>query len=224
VVDWRTGIARESGRYLTALERTDIDPAAFADAWRRRYVPAMAAVIGGSRPFVVLDTLHREMLEDVLRAYDIDVARVGESRLADWVRAWHRLDPWPDAIEGLTRLKKRFPIVTLSNGNVVLLLEMARRAGLPWDAILGAEFSRTYKPDPRAYLATAQTLGVDPGELCLVAAHHSDLAGARKNGLRTAFVHRPHEYGGAPAPDTSAKQNWDWSASDLIDLAAQLGC
>jgi 2-haloacid dehalogenase len=189
-----------------------------------RYVPAMAAVIGGSRPFVVLDTLHREMLEEVLRAYDIDVTGVGESRLADWVRAWHRLDPWPDAVEGLTRLKKRFPIVTLSNGNVVLMLEMARRAGLPWDAILGAEFSRAYKPDPRAYLATAQTLAVEPGELCLVAAHHSDLTGARKNGLRTAFVDRPSEYGGAPAPDASAKQDWDWSASDLIDLAGQLGC
>jgi 2-haloacid dehalogenase len=224
VVDWRTGIARESGRYLASLERTDIDPFAFADAWRMRYVPAMAAVIGGSRPFVVLDTLHREMLEDVLGAYEIDVAGVGEARLVDWVRAWHRLDPWSDAVEGLTRLKKRFPIVALSNGNVVLILDMARRAGLPWDAILGAEFSRAYKPDPRAYLATAQTLAVDPGELCLVAAHHSDLGGARKSGLRTAFVDRPSEYGGAPAPDASARQEWDWTASDLIDLALQLGC
>ena len=134
------------------------------------------------------------------------------------------MDPWPDAVEGLTRLKARFPIVTLSNGNIALLLNMARRAGLPWDAILGAEVSGTYKPDPRAYQHTAEVLGIAPHELCLVAAHHGDLAGARAAGLLCAYVDRPDEYGGAPAPDAHHEQAWEWSATSFIELADQLGC
>lgn len=222
VVDWRTSVARESAPHLAALGRADLDPHRFADSWRARYQPAMAAVREGKRPWVVLDVLHREMLEDLLAARGIDPARVGEDRLADWTRAWHRLDPWPDSVAGLERLRALAPVVTLSNGNVALIVAMARRAGLRWDAVCGAELARAYKPDPQAYLATAAALAVAPHGLCLVAAHHSDLAAARACGLATAFIDRPMEYGGAPAPDAAHVQAWDWHATGIDDLAAQL--
>lgn len=224
VVDWRTSVARESAVFL---ERVGQDPgtaAAFADAWRRQYIAAMIGMKKSGRAFVPLDVLHREMLEATLRDWNVDPGGIDESLLADWNRAWHRLGPWPDAVAGLTRLKARFPIVTLSNGNVALLVAMARHGGLPWDAILGAEVSGFYKPDPRAYLRTAELLGIAPGELCLVAAHHGDLAAARACGLLTAYVDRPDEYGGAPAPDAAYIQTWEWSATSLTDLADQLGC
>ena len=224
VVDWRSGIARESASFLAAIGRPDIDPAGFADDWRARYQPAMAAVRDGKRPFVVLDVLHREMLEAALLARNVDVSALDPAMLEDWTRAWHRLDPWPDVVEGLTRLKARFPIVTLSNGNIALMLGIARRGGLPWDAILGAEISRVYKPAAEAYLATAVMLDLSPHELCLVAAHHSDLAAARPSGLLTAYVDRPMERGGAQAPDHHMRQAWDWQATSLLDLADQLGC
>ncbi|MGN6820161.1 MAG: haloacid dehalogenase type II [Sphingomonas sp.] len=223
VVDWRTGIAREAAPVLARLGREDIDPHVFADGWRARYQPAMARVRDGKRGFVILDVLHREMLEDLLHSLDIDPQAIGEEGLADLTEAWHRLDPWPDAVDGLTRLKAAFPIVTLSNGNIALMLDMARRAGLPWDAILGAEVSGYYKPDPEAYLATARALAIEPGELCLVAAHHSDLAAARGCGLLTAYVDRPMEYGGRPAPDRHSASDWEWSVASLTELADALG-
>ncbi len=224
VVDWRTGVARESEEYLAAIGRGDIDASAFADAWRAGYQPAMATVRDGRRPFVVLDVLHREMLEAVLRDHDVDPDALGEGTLAEWSRAWHRLDPWPDAVEGLARLRRRFPVVTLSNGNVALMLALARRGGLVWDAILGAEVTRAYKPARDAYLRTAELLAIEPAQLCLVAAHHSDLAAARGCGLMTAYVDRPMERGGAPAPDADRWQDWDWEATSLVDLADRLDC
>ena len=224
VVDWRTGIARESARHLAAIGRGDIDPAAFADAWRAGYQPAMAAVRDGRRAFVVLDVLHREMLEAVLRDHDVDPDALGEAMLAEWTRAWHRLDPWPEAVAGLTRLRRRYPVVTLSNGNVALMVAMARHGGLGWDAILGAEVTRAYKPARDAYLRTAELLAIEPEQLCLVAAHHSDLAAARGCGLMTAYVDRPMERGGAPAPNVDRREDWDWEATSLIDLADRLGC
>ena len=224
VVDWRSGIARESASFLAVIGRPDIDPAGFADAWRARYQPAMAAVRDGRRPFVVLDVLHREMLEAALLARNVDVSALDPEMLADWTCAWHRLDPWPDAVEGLTRLKARFPIVTLSNGNIALMLAMARHGGLPWDAIMGGEVTRAYKPAPEAYVATARILAIAPKELCLVAAHHSDLAAARRSGLLTAYVDRPMERGGAAAPDRDQREEWDWSSDSLIDLATQISC
>ena len=223
VVDWRSGIAREAAPALARLGREDIDPHTFADGWRARYQPAMARVRDGERGFVILDVLHREMLEDLLRSLGIDPQAIGEQGLADLTYAWHRLDPWPDAVAGLTQLKTRFPIVTLSNGNIALMIDMARRADLPWDAILGAEVSGHYKPDPEAYLATARALAIEPEELCLVAAHHSDLAAARACGLMTAYIDRPMEYGGRPAPDRHFAQNWEWSVASLLDLAEALG-
>lgn len=225
VVDWRTSIARESAEFLARIGRDDIDPHGFADQWRRRYVPAMAAVSGGQRGFVKLDILHREMLEAVLQQdQGIDVAALDTALLADWVDAWHRLDPWPDAVAGLARLRSAFPVVTLSNGNISLMVDMARRAGLVWDAILGAEYARAYKPQPAAYLAAADALSIAPHELCLVAAHHSDLAAARGCGLMTAYIDRPLEYGGARAPDADAAQDWEYGADSLTALAEQLGC
>lgn len=224
VVDWRTSVTRESAAYLAQIGEDPEDAAAFADAWRAQYLAAMVGMRKSGRAFVPLDVLHREMLEATLRARGVDPARIDEALLTEWNRAWHRLDPWPDTLEGLTRLKARFPIVTLSNGNIALLLNMARRAGLPWDAILGAEVSGTYKPDPRAYQHTAEVLGIAPHELCLVAAHHGDLAGARAAGLLCAYVDRPDEYGGAPAPDAHHEQAWEWSATSFIELADQLGC
>ena len=222
VVDWRSGIARDAAPVLARLGRTDIDPNRFADGWRKRYQPALEEVRSGRRPFVILDTLHREALEDLLRHHGIDLAAVDEATLTDLTHAWHRLDPWPDSVEGLTRLKTRYPVVTLSNGNIALMLEMARRAHLPWDAILGAEVSRFYKPLPESYLATARMLAIEPSELCLVAAHHSDLAAARAAGLQTAYVARPLEYGGRAAPDADAAQDWDFSADTLTQLATEL--
>jgi 2-haloacid dehalogenase len=164
------------------------------------------------------------MLDETLTDAGVDPATLDEALLQDWTFAWRRLAPWPDSVDGCTRLKSRFPIVTLSNGNIALMLEMARRGGLPWDAIMGAEVTRAYKPDPRAYLGTAEILGLAPYDVCLVAAHHSDLAAARASGLRTAFISRPMEYGGRPAPDAKLAQDWEWSADSLIDLAAKFGC
>lgn len=224
VVDWRTSVARESAGFLAQIGQPDADAAAFADAWRGQYIAAMIGMKRSGRAFVPLDVLHREMLEATLRQWGTDPASVDEGLLADWNRAWHRLDPWPDAVAGLTRLKARFPIVTLSNGNVALLLAMARHGGLPWDAILGAELSGAYKPDPKAYLRTAELLAIAPEQLCLVAAHHGDLAAARACGLMGAYIDRPNEYGGAPAPDAHYEQAWEWSATSLTDLAGQLGC
>ncbi|GGA47568.1 haloacid dehalogenase [Sphingomonas psychrolutea] len=198
-----------------------MDPAAFADAWRGLYQPAMEECRSGRRAYTRLDVLNRETLDTLLAQHDV---HADDMAVADLAMAWRRLDPWPDVVAGLTRLKARFPIVTLSNGNVALILEMARRGGLPWDAILGAEATGVYKPMPQAYLGTAEILGLAPEELCLVAAHHSDLAAARASGLRTAYVDRPMEYGGRPAPDRGAAQEWEYRAGSLEELAEQMGC
>jgi 2-haloacid dehalogenase len=224
VVDWRTCVMRESAEFLARIGRADVDAGGFTDAWRFRYLGAMRGFGASGREYATLDLLHREMLEAGLRAEGLDPATLDAALLDDWNRAWHRLDPWPDAVPGLTRLKAAFPVVTLTNGNIALMMAMARRAGLPWDALLGAEVTRAYKPDPRAYLGTAEVLGIAPGELCLVAAHHSDLAAARACGLKTAYVDRPHEYGGRRAPDADAVQDWEWSTDGLEGLADLMGC
>ncbi|OWK29865.1 haloacid dehalogenase type II [Sphingomonas mucosissima] len=224
VVDWRGPICAESGLFLEKIGQQHIDSGQFTDDWRKKYLTGMASYAKSGREFTILDVLHREMLEETLRDHGIDPATLDPALLQDWTFAWRRLAPWPGSVEGLTRLKRRFPIVTLSNGNIALMLEMARRGGLPWDTIMGAEVTRAYKPDPRAYLGTAEVLGLAPGDVCLVAAHHSDLAAARKCGLKTAFVARPMEYGGRPAPDAKLEQDWEWSADSLVELADQLGC
>ncbi len=223
VVDWREGIAREAAPFLAKHGKRDVDPRAFADAWRKRYQPAMEECRSGRREFTRLDVLHRENLEVVLRDFGIDPAVAGEAALDDLNHAWHRLDPWPEAVAGLTRLRRKFVLAPLSNGNIALLLNMAKRAGIPWDAILGAETARAYKPQPEAYLRTAEILGIRPHELCLVAAHNNDLRAARKAGLATAFVFRKHEHGPDQATDLTAEDPWDVVANDFQDLAHKLG-
>ncbi|BDG72135.1 haloacid dehalogenase type II [Roseomonas fluvialis] len=221
VVDWRTGIARDAKTVLAKHGRGDVDPHAFADAWRRRYQPAMEEVRSGRRPFTRLDVLHRENLDALLADHSITADEADRQWLN---RAWHRLDPWPDTIPGLIRLKSRRFIAPLSNGNILLLANMAKRAGIPWDAILGAEPARAYKPQPEAYLRTAEILGLAPSEVALVAAHNGDLAAARKAGLATAFVLRPTEHGPEQSTDTRAEQEWDTIAGSFEELADKLGC
>lgn len=191
VVDWRSSVIAQLEEFGRA-HGVDADWAAFADAWRAGYVPSMDRVRRGELPWTRLDDLHRMTLVDLLAAEHISV---GDEAVDELTRAWHRLDPWPDSVAGLTRLKRRYVITPLSNGNVSLLTNMAKRAGLPWDCVLSAELFRHYKPDPEAYLGCADLLDVTPDELMLVAAHRSDLRAAREAGLRTAYVSRPLEYG-----------------------------
>lgn len=222
VVDWRSGIIRDAGPFLARHGGSAGDAAAFADAWRGRYSPAMEEVRSGRRPFTRLDVLHREELERILPDWGVDPRAVPEADLAGFNRAWHRLDPWPEVVDGLARLKRGFIIAPLSNGNIALLLGMAKRSGMPWDAILGAEVAQAYKPAPEAYLRTADVLGLDPGEVCLVASHNSDLAAARRCGLRTAYVIRPLE-NGPPARVIPPDQDWDAVCEGFDGLALQLG-
>jgi 2-haloacid dehalogenase len=222
VVDWRSGVAREATSFLRRRGAESVDPLAFADAWRASYQPAMEEVRSGRRRFTPLDVLHRENLETILPDFGIDPATVPASELNELNLAWHRLDPWPDAVAGLTRLKTSFIIATLSNGNIALMLDMAKRAGLPWDAILGAEVVQAYKPMPEAYLRTADILAMRPEQICLVAAHNGDLAAARKCGLRTAFIPRPAEHGPNQTTDLRPDQEWDVVAADFGALADKL--
>jgi 2-haloacid dehalogenase len=223
VVDWRSGVARDAAIFLRKHGARNVDPVAFADAWRRRYSPSMEEVRGRRCPFTRLDVLHRESLESVLVEFGIDPASVAASALDDLNLAWHRLDPWPDAIPGIARLKSGYIVAPFSNGNIILMLDIAKRAGIPWDAVLGAEVVQAYKPAPESYLRTAEVLAMKPRELCLVAAHNSDLAGARACGLRTAFVPRPTEHGPGQTTDLHAEQPWDLVADDLEGVAVALG-
>ena len=223
VVDWRGGIAREAAPFLQRYAASSVQPEAFADAWRSRYVPAMRKVISGERPFVRLDVLHRENLVDLLPEFGVDPKLIPSEAIDELNLAWHRLDPWPDSVSGLQRLKARHIIAPLSNGNIRLMVDMAKRAGLPWDAILGAEIAQIYKPAPQAYLRTAEVLMLKPEEVCLVAAHNNDLAAARACGLRTAFVARPYEHGPAQTVDLKAEGDWDVVARDMNELAEAVG-
>jgi 2-haloacid dehalogenase len=223
VVDWRNSVARESAPFLARHGGGAIDPQEFADAWRKRYQPGMEEVRSGRRPFTRLDVLHRENLEGVLQDHGIDPLTISEDELDLWNRAWHRLDPWPEAVAGLTRLKRRFVIAPLSNGNIALMTNMAKRAGIPWDAILGAEVAQAYKPQPEAYLRTAEVLMIRPEQLCLVAAHNGDLKAARACGLATAFVLRRTEHGPKQTTDLGPSEAWDTVALDFQDLAGKLG-
>jgi 2-haloacid dehalogenase len=219
VVDWRSTIIRE-GEALGREKDLDVDWAAFADAWRGRYAPSMDRVRSGEIPWTNLDTLHRTSLEELLD--ELGVESLSGKEKDHFNRVWHRLDPWPDAVEGLTRLKKRYVISPLSNGNVALLVNMAKRAGLPWDLILSADLVRHYKPDPETYLMAPNLLDLLPEQVMMVAAHSDDLRAAQENGLRTAYVPRPLEFGpggeGEP-PDPS----FDLVADDFVELAKMLG-
>lgn len=220
-VDWRSGVARDVAAVATA-KGVAIDPLAFADAWRAKYQPSMETVRSGKRPWTILDVLHRESLVSVLPQFGL-VEKLSESEIDDLTRAWHRLDPWPDTVPGLTRLKRRYIIAPHSNGNFALLLNMAKRAGIPWDCILGAETVKNYKPVPASYLEAVRLLGLAPENVMMVAAHNGDLRAAQAVGLRTGFVPRPHEHGPKQTTDLAADGDWDVVARDFDDLAGQLG-
>jgi len=221
VVDWRSSIIEE-GRALGRSKNIEADWAAFADTWRSLYQPSMSRVRDGEMPWTNLDSLHRASLDELLDAFAITT--LDEAEKDDLNRAWHRLRPWPDSVEGLGRLKKHYILATLSNGNVALLVNMAKKAGLPWDAILGAEVTKHYKPQPQCYLMTAQLLGLAPHQCMLVAAHNDDLLAAGTLGYRTAFVGRPTEYGPDQQADLEAEHPFDVVAESFIDLADKLGC
>ncbi|MDA1116712.1 MAG: haloacid dehalogenase type II [Proteobacteria bacterium] len=219
VVDWRGSLIRE-GALLGRRKKLKVDWAAFADAWRAGYRPAMARVRSGELPWTRIDDLHRMILDGLL--VNFAIRGLSEDEIDHLNRAWHRLRPWPDAKAGLVKLKRKRIIATLSNGNVSLLTNMAKHAGLPWDCILSAEVVRHYKPDPETYLGAADLLGVKPQELMLVAAHKDDLHAARACGLKTAYVPRPREYGPAAKADIARDPAFDLHARDFNHLARQL--
>lgn len=220
VVDWRGSIIRE-GRAFGKQSNLKVNWTRFADAWRGGYRPAMDRVRKGELPWMNIDSLHRLILDELVAKFRIEgLAEADRDHLN---RVWHRLKPWPDAVRGLKRLKKRYVIATLSNGNVALLTNMARHAGLPWDCILSAELFRHYKPDPEVYQGAVRLLGLAPEQVMLVAAHKDDLRAAKDAGLRTAFVTRPREFGPKATPDLSRETAFEYHAGDLIDLASQLG-
>lgn len=221
VVDWRSGIA-ESVRDFAQRHQLPLQPLEFAADWRSRYKPAMAEVRTGKRGFVSLDVLHRENLEASLRGVGVAPDTLPGDDLESLARAWRWLPPWPDSVDGIAELKRHVIVGPLSNGNTGLLVDMAKFAGLPWDVVLGSDVSKAYKPDPAAYRAPAQLLGLDPGEVMLIAAHNSDLEAAQKSGLATAFVARPAEYGPGQDFDLTPSGGWDASGSAITELATLL--
>jgi 2-haloacid dehalogenase len=222
VVDWRTSIAREGEAFGREHKISGVDWLQFSVAWRGLYQPMMNKVRSGEIGWTKLDDLHRMALDQLMKEFKI--TGLAEKDIDHLNRAWHRLDPWPDAVPGLTRLKTKYVLTTLSNGNVALMVNMAKRAGLPWDVILGAEPTRHYKPQREAYIGTAEYLGLKPNELMLVAAHNGDLKAAQGFGLRTAFVPRPAEHGPGQTKDLTPDGNWDVVATDFLDLAKKMGC
>ena len=218
-VDWRNGVARDAERILKPLGYT-IDWLAFADAWRALYQPTMEEVRSGRQPFVKLDVLHRRMLDQIGPKFGLEKL---DNKVADDLNlAWHRLDAWPDVVPGFVRLKRKFMLAPCSNGNIALMVDIARRNNIPWDAILGSEIARDFKPKPAVYLMTAAALNLQPNEVMMVAAHSDDLRSAASNGLRTAHVARPGENGpgtGESAPRVPV----DFAAKNMEDLASQLG-
>jgi 2-haloacid dehalogenase len=219
-VDWRSGVSRDVAAAARRAGVT-IDAAEFADEWRKLYQPSMERVRSGARSWTILDVLHRESLDTLLPQFGL--AGLSEAERAELNRAWHRLDPWPDTVAGLMRLKSRYVISPLSNGNIALLANMAKRAGLPWDLILCAETSRAYKPLPASYLTAVAMLGLEPAQVMMTAAHNGDLAAARAQGLKTAFVARPTEHGPGQTTDLAPTDDWDVVAKDFVELAAKLG-
>ncbi len=232
VVDWRGGVIRDV-TVLAAEHGSDIDAASLADRWRAAYRPAMNQVRTGELPWTNLDALHRRTLDQLLAEGGREgepgpggpaaLDGLDEAERAWLTTCWHRLDPWPDAVAGLQRLKERYIIATLSNGNVALLVNMAKWGGLPWDFVFSAELFRRYKPDPQTYLGAAELLSLAPAEVMLVAAHNDDLIAADALGLATAFVPRPGELGPNHQANREPARPYSYVAADFEDLAGQLG-
>ena len=227
VVDWRTGIAKEiqiiAKKYNIFLNAED-----FADAWRAEYQPAMEQIRSGKRSFTILDILHLENLKKIAPRFNLN--NLSNEDLNFLVSAWHRLPGWPDSSQGLNKLKKKFILATQSNGNIALMVNMAKYSNLSWDVILGAEVLGHYKPEPEAYIKACKALNLKPSECLMVAAHDDDLKAASLQGMKTAYVHRPFEYGKdklfdiAEVNDYKGNRNWDIMSKDFNDLAFKLGC
>jgi len=222
VVDWRSSVIAE-GMAWGKGKGLQIDWAQFADRWRLGYRPAMDKVRKGEIPWTRLDDLHRMILEGLLKEYHIQ--GLSEEEKVSWTYVWRRLKPWPDSVEGLTRLKKKFIIAPLSNGNIALMASLAKFGGLPWDAILGSELVQHYKPDREVYVSAPYYLDLKPEEVMMVAAHKGDLQAARSCGLRTGFIYRPNEFGNGSAgvPDKAQPSDYDVVSTSASDLAQQLG-
>jgi len=220
VVDWRGSIIRE-GEVWGKSKNITVDWARLADRWRAGYGPSMDKVRKGEMPWTNLDHLHRALLEELLKEFHIQ--GLSEEEKDHWNRVWHRLKPWPDSNAGLTRLKKKYTIAPLSNGNVALLADMAKHASIPWDLILSAELAKHYKPDRDAYLTAVSLLELNPGEVMMCAAHSGDLISASGFGLRTGFIHRPNEYGPLRQADEAKPGDFDVVSTDMLDLAVKLG-
>lgn len=221
VVDWHGSVAREM-RGLAKAKGLRVNAVKFAKAWRAGYRPAMDRVMRGEIPFQKIDVLHRAILEEVLAKFKVTTLTEGEK--AHLNLAWHRLKPWPDSVRGLKRLKSKFIIATLSNGNTSLLVNMAKHGGLPWDCIFSSDTFNLFKPDPGMYLGAADRLDLKPEEVMMVAAHKHDLRAAAQQGLKTAFVKRPHEHGRNNNPDLASEAEFTVNAESFLDLADQLGC
>jgi 2-haloacid dehalogenase len=220
VVDWRTSVIRE-GEMLSQEKGFDVDWGEFADRWRGGYGPSMNRVRTGELPWTKIDVLHRMVLDELIVEYGL--TGLSEDETDRFNRVWHRLMPWPDTVRGLHRLRSQYLITTLSNGNVSLLTNMAKNAGMPWDCILSSELAGHYKPDPEVYLMAAELLSLPPNRVMMVAAHKGDLRAAQRVGLKAAFVARPFERGPGRTVDTSPEPDFDYWASDFEDLAEQLG-
>ena len=227
VVDWRSGIANEVKK-IANKNKIVINPNDFADAWRAEYQPAMEEIRKGNRSFTILDILHMENLKKISSRFGLDKLSSDDFDLL--VKAWHRLPGWPDSSEGLNKLKTKFIIATQSNGNIALMVNMAKYSNLNWDVILGAEVVGHYKPEPEAYLNACRALHLNPEECMMVAAHDDDLKAASLQGMKTGYVHRPYEYGKdklfdiSEVNDYKGDRSWDFISKDLNDLAYQLGC
>lgn len=221
VVDWRSSIAREVAAF-SDQHGLGLDSESFADAWRGQYGPAMARVRSGELPFTKLDALHRMNLDHVLG--ELGVSDIDEATLTNLNHAWRRLDPWPEAVEGLTRLRTKYALATLSNANVSLMVAMAKYGDLPFDVILGAEIAGHYKPDPETYLSVPRIMDCEPRDVLMVATHIADLQAAIACGLKGAYVFRNRELGEREKPQPDASHGFDYIATDFIDLADQLGC
>jgi 2-haloacid dehalogenase len=220
-VDWHGSISREVNALSLAGTSGLVDGEAFATALRAGYKPAMARVRSGELGWTKIDDLHRMILDGVLADFGV---QMDESARGHLNKAWHRLTPWPDTVSGLARLKSRFTITTLSNGNLGLLTNMAKAAGLPWDCILSAEVFRHYKPDPETYLGVCEVFDIEPAQMLMVACHKDDLRSAASFGCQTAFVERPLEFGAGVTVDLAVEPDFQFHAVDFNDLADQLGC
>ena len=222
IVDWRSSIAREGAAVAVQKSLTEFDSDGFARAWRAGYRPGMARVTAGERSWVSIDVIHRERLDEILPQFGLPMLNESERDLLN--RAWHRLTPWPDSVPGLKRIKSKFLISPLSNGSVVLLSTIAKRAGIPWDFIFSSDMHRAFKRNPVVYQNAIRLLGMAPNEIMMAAAHNDDLEAARKEGMRTAYINRPTEYGIDQKIDFEASSDWDIIADTVEEVADELDC